>query len=261
MYEQFVSESIRHWFLFWITCYCICDIICQILTNYLMRYHTGPPPQTDNLSYSRIYSYLWNFTTRVLSTAHATIVVYRCICLYLDYGLYPLTDYGFHILHPEGMKLVITINAIMMTYLTIDASFMLWKRTEKKMHLSVIHHVIGALSMYQFLLIEKLQFNSLYFAFTEISTIPLNLCWMMIKLNLDKDGQYKILFLQMAIATIISYFIIRILGSVYLMFLLLSNLDQLLYLPLTPQLFLLFGNTAVTALNLVWFSRLVSAWR
>ena len=111
--------------------------------------------------------------------------------------------------------------------------------------------------MILFIVYGELQFNSTYYALTEISSIPLHLAWMIMFLEEHKKGRGQVLFKLLGFSTVILYFIVRILGGILQILLLFHYRDRIRLLPWLPISFVVGGNLAITTVNVIWFKKLM----
>ena len=135
----------------------------------------------------------------------------------------------------EAVERPAEINIITMTYLIVDLLFLaaeiIRKRLDNIPHpmreeldwANIGHHFIGAICLYAFVVNRVLRVNSLFYAATEISTIPLHISWI-IKRRLDEPepitvGKRRALQMALLVSgglTWLSFLFFRFMGS-YLM--------------------------------------------
>jgi len=204
------------------------------------------------------YILWWNSFTRLVSTLHAVLVVYYAIVAYLEYGNNVL-NFEFEVTNSEDTANIVSINIIMIGYLITDLIFLVIERTESNIRETIIHHVIGIVSLYGFIVYKTFPFNSLYYNITEITTIPLNITWIMLHFELHKSIDYPVLgiiFTLLGLLAWILYLVVRVFGGVVLSYYLSLNYDRVLALPPYCLVFAVLGNGTITVLNFIWFYKL-----
>lgn len=230
------------------------------------------------------YIFLWGILSRVFSTIHAIVMTVTVIYLVIKYGITSIWDYNFYLLHPEGALTCINLNAFMLAYLSVDVVFLIihyvklspgTKVPDDNFFFAVTHHIVGALSMLQFIQSNQVQFNSLYFSLTEVSTISLNVAWLSIKLGWDKPEKKKdetnstqrwppnvdpqklhTIYKAAGYTTFLLFFLVRILGSFFLIAYVYINVHRILAFPFYRSIFGFVGNGIVVGLNYYWFYKL-----
>lgn len=219
---------------------------------------------THNVFDNPDYIFLWSIATRAFSSIHAIVMVTGVTSMIHKFGFTALWDYNFYFYHPRGLVLVRNLNAFMLAYLTIDFVFLVWHRIklstdakpDENFNAAVIHHGVGAISMLQFIKMGIMPFNCLYFAFTEISTITLNIAWLALKLGWDKNPDSKIVYQISAGLTWFLFLTVRIMGSIVLWIYIYTNLHLISSLSIINWVFAFVANPAIIGLNYYWFYKL-----
>lgn len=223
--------------------------------EWALRYEVGADPQ---------YLFIWSIASRAFSTIHAIVMVVTVSHLISDFGIAALWKYNFYLRHPDGMETILNLNAFMMAYLITDVSFLIAHRlqlpanvrTDDNFVFAVIHHLIGAISMLQFIETGQVHFNSLYYSFTEISTITLNVAWLAVKLGWDQHPELRKIYEVAGFTTWLLFLFVRIIGSVALITHLYVNLNSILQLSWANYFFAFGANSIVIGLNFYWFYKL-----
>ena len=176
-------------------------------------------------------------------------------------------NYNFHIFYTSGVKQFSSMNAFMQAYLIVDAlfniieGFLCEEDAHKKeaRRLNITHHLVGAASMYAFIIFEEAQFNSLYFSMTEISTIPLHLGWSIRELKLNDKRYFKHLYVFFGAMTWTLFLCVRIVGAIFLWIYFITNIQSIMRMHLGAAIVLgIGGNLALTFLNVTWFMKLTN---
>jgi hypothetical protein len=184
-----------------------------------------------------------------------------------DYGLIRIWNYNFHIFYTSGVKQFASMNAFMQAYLMVDATFNILESflSEEDDHkrearrLNVTHHLIGAICMYAFIIFQEVQFNSLYFSMTEVSTIPLHLGWAIRELRLNEKRYFKHLYIFFGVLAWTLFLCVRIIGSIFLWIYIITNIQSIMHMHLVVGIMGgIGGNLALTILNVTWFIKLTN---
>jgi len=217
------------------------------------------------------YIFCWGIVARAFSTIHAVVMTSTVVYLCVKYGLLTLWDYDFYRLHPEGMKTILNLNAFMLAYLTVDVVFLVIHYLKQPIQSrdgnffpAICHHIIGAICMIQFIRTNQVHFKSLYYSFTEISTITLNIVWFAIKMGWDKspkeDSREKragqTIYKVAGYTTFVLFFVVRVLGSLLLIYHIYVNIYSILKLSYLNYFFAFVGNSLIVGLNYYWFYKL-----
>lgn len=218
------------------------------------------------------YAPAWNIFTRLVSNFHAfTVVYYSFYIIYNYYGFNPTFDNRISFLwkfasraldSPQGLYHFKMMSCFMGTYLLVDGIFMLYEQTEKNMMSGVLHHTIGSIGMLGFCITGLLPYDGIFFALTEITTVPLNLVWIMMYLK-PKDvswtGAGKFIFTGLSLLTWILFLFFRVYGSAWILKMIYDDLDLILTFPVVPRIICLVANIAISILNVFWFAKLTRA--
>lgn len=266
--------SIFIWIGLWSSLYLFGEIvICSVLSRTAYRNQSPTQKTMDGIlvqknrylgEWNRLrntkseYILWWNAFTRFASTLHAILMVYYSIAAYLQYGN-GVFNFDYEVTNLRDATNIMSINIIMVGYLITDLIFLVMEQTEQNITTTVIHHAIGSASLYGFIAYKTLAFNSLYYNITEITTIPLNITWIMLHFELHKSVDYPILgmiFIMLGLVAWILYLIVRVCGGVILSYYLILNYDKVLALPPYCVVFAIFGNGIITVLNFIWFYKL-----
>jgi len=210
------------------------------------------------------YIFLWSAATRGFSTIHAVVMVTTPLLLLWNYDLVDLWEYHFYMFHPEGETIIANLNAFMLSYLLIDASYLIAHRiqlpanaeSDDNFIFALLHHLVGAFGMLQFIQLKIMPFNCLYYSFTEISTVPLNAAWLSIKMGWDKNRRVDIVYRVSAGLTWLLFFEVRIVGSIAVIAYLYFNLHHVMLLSPTICFLTVATNAIVIGLNYYWFYKL-----
>jgi len=224
---------------------------------------------------NRSFIQRWAIVTRCLSINHAVIVSFGVISLLGQCSPSQIVDISF--CGEEAENRTARINIVMMTYLCVDLLFAFIEATRKtsigiKHYLdltNIAHHVVGAVSMYAFITNRVLRVNSLFYAMTEISTIPLHISWI-IKQELDRPSssdalatptiitkeRLKLALLIFGGLTWLSFFLFRIVGSYLMVGWLVYYWSYIKDYSLVIITFTIVGNGILFFLNNLWFYRL-----
>ena len=206
--------------------------------------------------------YLWPFASRFLAMCHALGNVYMATKIIYVYGLENPWEYNFYFHYPEAVDIFNNMNGFMGGYLIADALVLfihnkIHPKNVDNDYMTIIHHIVGASSMAAFIWTGKLQFNSLYYSLTELSTIPLHISWAMLHLNIHKNPSCKNAFTFCSLSAAILFLILRIIGSFFVCMYLIQNYESIIMLPLICQIYAFVGNGIITILNFIWFTRIV----
>tara|TARA_R110002072_G_scaffold45565_6_gene126954 strand:+ start:9313 stop:10065 length:753 start_codon:yes stop_codon:yes gene_type:complete len=210
----------------------------------------------------------WRYINRIFALLHATGCVIYTIRIINRFGLFELWQWDFYYSNREGIIEVAKLNAFMQAYLLVDATFNIFELIRTRFFntryqivpidwMMFIHHIVGASSMMAFIVTERLQFNSVYYAFTELSTIPLHLGWFIHNLNYQNTPVFKQIFITLSILIVVTFFMLRNLGSFIVMYYIYENYYKIRAMNWIVQSFIFYGNTAITILNFVWFYKII----
>lgn len=202
----------------------------------------------------------WAVQSRFLALLNAWIVSVASTALIIVGGS-KYFDYNFHLMEPILAGYIKSLNVFFGSYLVVDLIFNLFaicRGRDKWTSAStsnVIHHVVGLICMYEFVETGKFQFNSLFYTFSEISSIFLHVAW----LTSDKSGidwccDTRGLYFACGVTTYILFFIARILGSILLWTLyVIPNFHLFMQEPMILRILCVGGNGTLTILNVYWF--------
>ena len=118
----------------------------------------------------------------------------------------------------------------------------------------ILHHLVGGLGIYLFSTSKIMWLLGLYFELTELSSVFLNLTWILYKLKLVKTLEFKIF----AIMLLLSYFIIRIIGGLAAWWYIYHHYDWLTSnASLFIQIYCFGGTGIIFCMNVMWFYKLI----
>jgi hypothetical protein len=205
----------------------------------------------------------WDTVSRCIAIIHAIGNVILSSIIIQTYGISTILEYDVFLIYPSIVSETIFINQFMGYYLKTDLIFYCihtinyGKIYDHGFIMMCCHHIIGFISMQAFIDTKMFQCMSIYYSFTEISTIGVNISWIIYK-HTKRTHKYwgKILTISSMI-TMLLFFSVRILGSFFIWRFILFNLDSILYIPYTIQGFIFLGNGALLVLNVIWFSKMV----
>lgn len=200
----------------------------------------------------------WRFITRVYSTIHALLVSGYALFVVSNHGWTDLTDWNLCTWNSSACQQIEMINSLMMSYLVVDAIFLLLYPTDSNYLPTVIHHIVGSLSMLQFMRLQIMHYNSVYYAITELSTITLNISWWLLTFHYNETSLGKTAFKCFGYLTVFLFFTIRIIGSLFLMRMVYLQSDLLIGIGFTGIAGGFGANAIVTVLNFYWFYKLVA---
>jgi hypothetical protein len=176
----------------------------------------------------------------ILSTIHAIIV-----------GLYGLIElpYQDSCLSAPSFSKDYTILELTMGYLISDLIFVAWHQSPKSI---IFHHIFSTFGLGLGRYFGLGYGLGMTFLRTEISTIPLNICWFMKKANKDKGISMWI----MGAILLLSYFLFRILAIKWVVYDCVSELYSFLpwYLSLPGIFVILFNSVA----NCKWYIQIIN---
>jgi hypothetical protein len=233
-------------------------------------------PQSANYYDSRtLFDMYWKTAARIISTFHAFTVACLATALVMRHGWDVLRVWDLCQINPGLCNTIRGGNAVMAIYLFVDLFFLIYfkplpepatlkrrllERGETDWHwiLAIVHHLVGGCSMLAFVIMGRLQYNSLYYMLTEVSTIPLNAAWLLKHHNWHHSGFGRYLFLAAGYTTVFLFFTIRILGSIVQSYWILGQLESIIADGWITSTFAIGGNLILDVLNLVWFSKLVA---
>lgn len=205
------------------------------------------------------FAHNWKRFTRTMSTVHAIVVSSLALRMIWVYGN-ALQNWDFCEVYPTGCEEAFTIYKIMLAYLLNDALYLYLNQVERDYLLTLAHHLVGGASMYMFIVTERVHYNGIYYALTELSTIPLNIAWFLIhrKGSTTESGKFVIMFF--GFLTLINFLFVRIIGSFYQLVYLFRIRNHILHLmPPWGVIFAIGGNGTLTILNFYWFWLLLNA--
>lgn len=202
-----------------------------------------------------LYKLYWNISTRILSTIHAL----GCVILSLNYTQLYYPDFFlfyFNQINKDAETHMFVMCAWIISYFFIDSVFMYSENTEDNYMMWIIHHTVGALGMFCFAYYKCIAYNAIYYAITEITTIFINISWLLIKTNSNQNCIGRFLLNVFGGISWVLWLIIRVLGIFYLMYL--TYINYYLIIRQSPlAIFMVFtANTIMCIMNLIWFYKL-----
>lgn len=207
----------------------------------------------------------WPFISRLLSIYNAATISGTAIFVVYLNGLADLYDFFFQPQSELIQSLITDMLKFFRAYLFVDLSFFLLaivqgkNPKERGRLMNIVHHFVGLISMQAFLVADTYYTNSLFYAFTEISTVPLHLAWMVSpnNPNLQNTEIYSVFMMVFGVIAYVLFFLTRILGSIWLWtFYIIPNYQNALEIVWWQQVFLLGGNGVLTFLNWYWFRKM-----
>lgn len=144
---------------------------------------------------------------------------------------------------------------ISMTYFIIDLFYLLSTiNNRNKTHIiqMIIHHVmpiciLSARYLFGFIYHELFDYIMSFLFISEITTLPLNICWYLNK----QSKTNNILFKTSALSLLILYIPFRIINNTYMLCVIIYNRE---YIYLLPQIILTF-------LNYIWYYKLIKKFK
>lgn len=195
---------------------------------------------------------VWKYTSKIISIFHASVVVSMSIRIIFMAPEVVYYNENIDIIYPNLFSDVRMINATMFGYLFFDFLTLIIINSDENSFQTLIHHLIGGISMIEFYRIKSVYWNSLYYAITEFSTIFLHLTWFFLKTNSS-----KISITILGGLTWLSFFIIRILGGIWLLLNVYMHAEDVKQnLSFMNYVFFVYANLFVVMLNFYWFWKL-----
>lgn len=201
--------------------------ILYFLLPFFECYLYYKPSICYNVNTISLYSYFFSTIHSFIMSYNALLYIFNYIDSNLLYGFFPYS----------------------ICYFLTDIFIVCYTENFKKNRYNfIIHHLIACLGYYLCIFeIYENKFNSsniiCQLLISELSIIPLNICWFLIKIN-KKDSN---IFYIMQFITAIFYFIFRILNLSYLLY----------YFIIKKVILLVFMQFFIVLLNYYWFYKLI----
>ncbi len=179
--------------------------------------------------------YIWDSFTRVISTLNSIQCVYMVYCETFyskSIGMYNI----YYIADESSLRTLFWFSS----YLFIDGIFQLPDKMSFSLILSILHHFVGSIGIYIIANTKMGFFLGYYFAMTEISTIFLNLSWVL---------RNKIIFYIFYIFFVLS----RIITIPFLLDFINYNSSEILKLIPFYYNMVYYGSYTLLTLNFIWF--------
>jgi len=235
-----------------------------VLTKTLI--YANIDEEEDEKPYFNLY---WNVFTRVISIYHAIIITYFAINTITSYYyfietcrssncslFYKVLNYAKYPIIPPGIEYFRRATYFMISYLITDSIYVVIMRTEKDIWGTITHHVIGGIGMFFFSYRDRFYFNGVYYMLTEVTTPFLNISWIFIHLHWNKNIIGRITLNLSGIITWILFLCVRVLGSIWLLYMIVYNINILLTYE-TWEIFVAVSfNPVICGLNWFWFYKL-----
>lgn len=198
----------------------------------------------------------WRFVTRMFSTLNALIMTFGCLYVFYRSGT-DVFKWDYLQTNPDMAENVYALNFILCSYLIIDAFYLMTNITVFDEGEAILHHVIGTVGMFLFVYRQRLAFNSIYFMFTEATTIFLNVGWFVLHSETKSTAFKAIGYFAYAILAIL-WTIIRIGGSAISICLGVLHIDiMFLELGISGAIQFWVLNGIMLTLNIFWYIKII----
>lgn len=183
-----------------------------------------------------------NPLSRMGSTIHAIVVGIMALVLF-----FTTPSQELWMVYPPETELWLYMFGTMFLYLLFDMLLMILMPDDGDL-LWVFHHLIGGVGIALIRESHTVWPIGLYFVITELSTPFLNLCWLLIKFDMQKS----VLFHVSTLFLFITFFGIRWGGGFLLWWYIWFNLETIFHTHWFICFYIFFGCGTVTVLNLIW---------
>lgn len=209
---------------------------------------------TSTFSLNDSFANTWKSTSRIISIFHAFVIYSYSFSIILRYPEVIYYNETIDLQYPSLASEIQLVNTIMFGYLLFDSFILLIVGSSDSLIQTLSHHIIGGLSMLGFNIVKTVYWNSLYYQITEFSTIFLHLTWFSIKIN------SKFTTTLFGFLTWLSFFIIRILGGIWLLMNVYMHVnDAKLILSQIHYFGFIYANGFIVTLNFFWFWKLTAS--
>lgn len=191
------------------------------------------------------YSSHW--ISRTLSFIHACIVGGLAVYLLATLPKETLWNPGIIDSYAWGAMFCITC-----CYLLFDCIMMVCMPSQGDL-LWIVHHIVGGFGIFFIWWYNNVWLLGLFFELTELSTIFLNITWAYVHYKWKKT----IIFHVCAFMLMITYFVIRWIGGVFMFYYIYDHHEYVWSLPLFRSVYVYFGTITIFILNIIWGIKLL----